>query len=81
MAESDHEYYTRHTNSMKPVCHGLERFHLSPQYIEPKIYNKLPIDIKSIDQTCKYRISPRSWFRTQSFYSINEYLDRLSIVT
>lgn len=79
MAKSDHKYFTRYTNSIKSVSNRLETFHLSPQYIEPKIYNKLSMNIKGIDQTWKFRTSLRYWFRTQPFYSIKEYLNRPSI--
>jgi len=76
MNQPIHDHNTRFKSHIKPKSHRLEKFHLSPQYAGPKIYNKLPNHFKNINGCSKFRTTLKAWLKTKNFYSINNFLER-----
>lgn len=73
--QHNHIYQTRSKNSLKPVQHRTKIFHLSPQYMGPKIYNKLPDYIKDLAQFNQFKRHLKEWLLERAFYSIEEFLE------
>jgi len=70
-----HDYNTRSRNLIKPVQHRLNIFHLSPQYMAPKIYNSLPLTIKNINSITKFKKTLKNFLLDKAYYSVEEYLE------
>lgn len=73
--QTEHNYNTRHKTLIKPIQHRLKLFEQSPQYMAPKIYNKLPSEFKEINCILKFKSTLKKWLEEKAFYSLSEYLE------
>lgn len=73
--QPDHGHNTRNCNSIKPVQHRLKLFECSPQYMAPKIYNKLPLTIRQTPSLVKFKNLLCEWLVTRAYYSTKEFLE------
>jgi hypothetical protein len=71
---TDHVYNTRHKNLIKPTSHRLTQYENSPQYIGPKLFNKIPNNLKNISSPAKFKKKLKDWLLSKTFYSLDEFL-------
>lgn len=69
-----HNYGTRHTLQLQPVKHVTTRFERGLFYASLTIFNKLPLEIKSVIGTAKYKKQLREYLLDNPFYTLGEYL-------
>ena len=70
-----HAYATRNTNCLKTSAHNTALFEKSPQYDFVKLYNKLPGEIRSINDIKSFKARVKIILINEVFYSHSEYLD------
>lgn len=73
-SQPSHHYDTRNRNLIKPAKHRLIIFEKSPQYLGPKIFNKLPAKFHQIEELKKFKKSLKCWLLERPYYSLQEFL-------
>lgn len=73
-SETITEYFNNKTsqNKLKPILYSFQMFEHSPQYLGPKIYNKLLIEIQNIN---KFKHVFENWLLLGLFYSVSQFLE------
>lgn len=70
-----HSYSTRNLSQLQPIRSFNSMYCKSFLTTAVKIYNKLPSDIKNINNLRQFKINLKKYFVQNVFYSVNEYLD------
>lgn len=70
-----HSYNTRQKTDHRPFAHRLELSANLPKNIGPKLYNKLPLQIKLENSEKKFEKLLRSFLIERACYSVNEFLN------
>lgn len=70
-----HNYGTRQRHLIQPIHHRLQILHRSPQYMAPKVYNKLRPEFKNLVCPIKFRKYLKSWLIEKAFYSLDEFFE------
>lgn len=69
-----HSYNTRHSASLSVAAHRTAMFEKSPQYMGPKIYNRLPQDIRDMADLRRFRGMLKRLLLERPYYSVDEFL-------
>lgn len=69
-----HNYNTRSRDQHRQVPHRLQLSASLPQNIGPKLYNKLPQNIKLEKQPSKFKKLLSNYLLQKAFYSVGEFL-------
>lgn len=70
-----HDYDTRKGADLCVPNHNLSIYENNPTYLGIKLFNKLPDNIKILNNIRKFKNSVKHFLITNCFYSINEYLE------
>lgn len=70
-----HEYNTRHNQLLTVPAHNLTLYEKSPKYMGIKCFNKLPNDLKSINNINTFKKNIFDFLLERSFYTVSEYLN------
>lgn len=70
-----HKYYTRNQNKFAYKSHNLKLFERKPRYAGIKYYNKLPLEIRSIDNYNKFKSKLKVYLLSKPLYSLLEYFE------
>ena len=70
-----HAYDTRHDKILAIPAHNLTLYENSPKYMGIKCYNKLPAEIKSIDNMKEFKKTVSKYLIENVYYSVSQYLD------
>lgn len=70
-----HDYDTRNSNALVTPQHNLSIFENNPFYVGIKFFNKLPVHIKSIENSKTFKNCLRNFLLDKSFYDVNEYIN------
>lgn len=71
----NHDYNTRMGDDLLIPIHNLTTYEHNPLYIGIKLYNKLPLEIKSIHNINQFKNKLKSLLHEKSYYSIHEFLN------
>lgn len=74
-SQVSHNYITRYKNVIKPVTHNLRMYEKSPQYMGPKVFNKLPPDFHSINNIEHFKKELKKWLLDRPYYTLSEFFD------
>lgn len=69
-----HDYDTRNGANLCLPNHNLSVYENNPSYLGIKLYNKLPDNIKTLNNFKIFKNTVKSFLITNSFYSVDEYL-------
>lgn len=72
---SIHEYCTRGGNNLVIPYHRLSTYEQNPGYIGIKIYNKLPLVIRNLDNIHNFRSKLKVLLHEKSYYSLQDFLN------
>lgn len=76
MLKNQHNYDTRHANSLLVPKHKTSKFKRSPDYSSITLYNSLPSHLKQISNYHKFKSETKSFLINECFYSTNEFVSR-----
>lgn len=77
---SNHSFQTRYKNLLKTNKHYTATYEKSPLYLCTKLYNKLPINIKTITNINVFKNRTKFLLTSKGYYSINEYLNDVIVM-
>lgn len=69
-----HEHNTRSRNLFQYPIHHLRLTERTPNYVGKKLFNKLPLHIKSSIRTSSFKSSLTEFLLEKGYYSVNEFL-------
>lgn len=69
-----HEYNTRHKKDVYMVSHRRTLYEKSPTYAGGVLYNKLPVDIKNVEDKNLFKRVLKTYFTDSEYYSVNDFL-------
>lgn len=73
--QHQHHHYTRHRSNFQYPCHRLQLLKTSPQYMGKKFYNLLPLPLKSLINTNRFKTKLKDFLVKKAYYSIEEYVN------
>jgi len=74
-AQTLHSYDTRSRNLQNFDSHRLELFNKLPIQAGKKLFNKLPENIRNIDNIKQFKITLKNFLIANSFYTITEFME------
>jgi hypothetical protein len=69
-----HDHNTRHNTDLHTIRHRSKLTQVNSNYINSKLFNRLPKHIKSIKNNHNFLNSLKQFLLTNAFYSVDEYL-------
>ena len=71
------KYSTRNKNQLYVPKWNLQCYHSGPIITSIKLYNRLPEEIKKIENLTKFKRQIKAFLTVNAIYSIDEYLSRV----
>lgn len=76
-AHDVHEYNTRGNDIRLPLPR-LELYRLSPKYQGIRLYNLLPVEVKSMENIGQFKRALKNILTENVFYTVQEYVENIN---